>query len=652
MYREDEISSVEVLEAGGSSRDCPPPCRCEGDGMLQRVDCVDVSLRDVPSNLSSFTSSLRLAGNNLTVIPKDAFTGLIGLRELTLQNNHLKRVPSEAFENLRNLRSLRLDANFISRLPAASFKGLSSLRHLWLDDNVLTEVPVVALSDLTQLQALTLALNNIRHVPDRAFASLCQLVALHLHDNHIRSLGPRCFDGLHNLEILDLSFNKISSFPAAVRRLKNLRDLNLQNNNIAVVPENAFTGNPSIQTINIWNNPVHTVGHSAFQLLPELQTLFLSGSITELPDFTGTNRLETLSITGSHISFLPSSICEELPNLQTLDLSHNLIQSLPSFSRCRKMQNINMHHNSVHETNPGTVQQMKEFRSQVADQLFDLQSCVFLHCVKLTSLQENNSPPTCCLDLLHLSVCLLFILSVTLNLLVLVSGFLSSSVLGPPSSPRLLALLFWFRLLSGVSGTCVLMVDCLCEFNLQTDPGRGLVSFLFALSSEACIFLMMVVVFENLRCVQVTCAVCCSFTLAVASSPALLLLFNTSCFLFMTVTHLSRRRREEDVTLNLRGVRDEALMLTFLLLTNTVLSLSAYLLRLPALLSPGVSTSAVLLLISALPSCLDPLLFIVFSPCFAPEFQSFQGSMRGTVARRGQRTATLTAHLQKDAANK
>ncbi|CAK6977603.1 leucine-rich repeat-containing G-protein coupled receptor 5-like isoform X1 [Scomber scombrus] len=594
--------------------------------MLQRVDCVDVSLRDVPSNLSSFTSSLSLAGNNLTEIPKDAFTGLIGLRELMLQNNHLKRVPSEALVNLRNLRSLRLDANFISRLPAASFKGLSSLRHLWLDDNILTEVPIVALSDLSQLQALTLAVNNIRHIPDRAFASLRQLVALHLHDNRIRLLGPRCFDGLHNLEIL-----------------------NLQNNNIAVVPGNAFTGNPSIQTINIWNNPVHTVGHSAFQLLPELQTLFLTGSISELPDFTGTNRLETLSITDSRISFLPNSICEELPNLQTLDLSHNLIQSLPSFSRCRKIQNKNVHHNSVHEVNQGAVQQIKELRSLVADQLFDLQSCIFLHCFKLTNLQESNNPSTCSLDLLHLSVCLLFLLSVPLNLLVLVSIFLSSSAspppsppLPPPSSQRLLVLLFCLRLLAGVSGTCVLALACLCG----SDPGRGLVSFLFALSSEACVFLLMVVVFEDIRCFQVTCAVCCSLALSAAASPVLLLLFNTSCFLFMTVTHLSRRRRhrhEQEVMLNLRGVRDEAVMLIFLLMTNTVLSLSAILLR---LLCPGVSTSAALLFVSALPSCLDPLLFIILSPHFAPELQCFQGNTRGTVAWRE------TTHLEKDAAIK
>lgn len=41
-------------ERGG----CPSRCRCEVDGLLQRVDCSDLGLRELPSNLSVFTSYL------------------------------------------------------------------------------------------------------------------------------------------------------------------------------------------------------------------------------------------------------------------------------------------------------------------------------------------------------------------------------------------------------------------------------------------------------------------------------------------------------------------------------------------------------------------------------------------------------------------
>lgn len=70
------VSAVESTTAGekssavpdvGSSGDgnkgagrvgCPGRCRCEVDGLLRRVDCSDLGLREIPSNLSVFTSYL------------------------------------------------------------------------------------------------------------------------------------------------------------------------------------------------------------------------------------------------------------------------------------------------------------------------------------------------------------------------------------------------------------------------------------------------------------------------------------------------------------------------------------------------------------------------------------------------------------------
>lgn len=46
--------SSEDAQRGG----CPGRCRCEVDGLLHRVDCSDLGLREIPSNLSVFTSYL------------------------------------------------------------------------------------------------------------------------------------------------------------------------------------------------------------------------------------------------------------------------------------------------------------------------------------------------------------------------------------------------------------------------------------------------------------------------------------------------------------------------------------------------------------------------------------------------------------------
>ncbi|XP_048215406.1 leucine-rich repeat-containing G-protein coupled receptor 5 [Perognathus longimembris pacificus] len=385
------------LAAGGGSprsdallRGCPMHCQCEPDGrMLLRVDCSDVGLSELPTNLSVFTSyldlsmnnitqllpnplhslrfleELRLAGNALTYIPKGAFTGLYSLKVLMLQNNQLRQVPTEALQNLRNLQSLRLDANHISYVPPSCFSGLHSLRHLWLDDNALTEIPVQALRSLSALQAMTLALNKIHHIPDYAFGNLSSLVVLHLHNNRIHSLGKKCFDGLHSLETLDLNYNNLDEFPTAIRTLSNLKELGFHSNNIRSIPEKAFVGNPSLITIHFYDNPIQFVGRSAFQHLPELRTLTLNGAsqITVFPDLTGTANLESLTLTGAQISSLPQTVCDQLPNLQVLDLSYNLLEDLPSFSACQKLQKIDLRHNRIYEIKVDTFQQLLSLRS-------------------------------------------------------------------------------------------------------------------------------------------------------------------------------------------------------------------------------------------------------------------------------------------------
>ncbi|XP_027450763.2 leucine-rich repeat-containing G-protein coupled receptor 5 isoform X2 [Zalophus californianus] len=351
---------------GALLRGCPAHCQCEPDGrMLLRVDCSDLGLSELPANLSVFTSyldlsmnnisqllpnplyslrfleELRLAGNSLTYIPKGAFAGLYSLKVLMLQNNHLRQVPTEALQNLRSLQSLRLDANHISYVPPSCFSGLHSLRHLWLDDNALTEIPVQAFRSLSALQAMTLALNKIHHIPDYAFGNLSSLVVLHLHNNRIHSLGKKCFDGLHSLETLDLNYNNLDEFPTAIRTLSNLKEL------------------------HFYDNPIQLVGRSAFQHLPELRTLTLNGAsqITEFPDLTGTASLESLTLTGAQISSLPQTACDQLPNLQVLDLSYNLLEDLPSFSVCQKLQKIDLRHNEIYEIKVDTFQQLLGLRA-------------------------------------------------------------------------------------------------------------------------------------------------------------------------------------------------------------------------------------------------------------------------------------------------
>ncbi|XP_047285757.1 leucine-rich repeat-containing G-protein coupled receptor 5 isoform X2 [Homo sapiens] len=289
------------LATGGSSprsgvllRGCPTHCHCEPDGrMLLRVDCSDLGLSELPSNLSVFTSYLDLSMNNISQL---------------LPNP----LPS-----LRFLEELRLAGNALTYIPKGAFTGLYSLKVLMLQNN------------------------QLRHVPTEALQNLRSLQSLHLHNNRIHSLGKKCFDGLHSLETLDLNYNNLDEFPTAIRTLSNLKEL------------------------HFYDNPIQFVGRSAFQHLPELRTLTLNGAsqITEFPDLTGTANLESLTLTGAQISSLPQTVCNQLPNLQVLDLSYNLLEDLPSFSVCQKLQKIDLRHNEIYEIKVDTFQQLLSLRS-------------------------------------------------------------------------------------------------------------------------------------------------------------------------------------------------------------------------------------------------------------------------------------------------
>uniref|UniRef100_A0A8C7RIG0 Leucine-rich repeat-containing G-protein coupled receptor 4 n=1 Tax=Oncorhynchus mykiss TaxID=8022 RepID=A0A8C7RIG0_ONCMY len=323
---------------------CSSSCSCDEDG---GADCSGKGLTTVPTGLSAFTyyldismnnitelpafvfknfpylEELRLAGNDLSFIHPDALSGLHQLKVLMLQNNQLKTVPNTAIKNLYSLQSLRLDANHITTVPEDSFEGLQQLRHLWLDDNSLTEVPVGPMRHQANLQALTLALNRITHIPNNAFANLSSLVVLHLHNNRIKEIGESCFTGLENLETLDLNFNNLMTFPEAIQALPKLKELGFHSNDIAAVPEGAFHKNPLLRTIHLYDNPLSFVGTSAFQNLSDLHSLMLRGAsmMQEFPCLTGTNNLESLTLTGTKIAAVPVELCEDLKVLRTLSVS-------------------------------------------------------------------------------------------------------------------------------------------------------------------------------------------------------------------------------------------------------------------------------------------------------------------------------------------
>ncbi|NXP40886.1 LGR6 protein, partial [Leiothrix lutea] len=197
----------------------------------------------------------------------------------------------------------------------------------------------------------------------------------------------------------DLNYNELLEFPGAIRTLGRLQELGFHNNNIKAIPENAFVGNPLLQTIHFYDNPIQFVGQSAFQYLPKLHTLSLNGAtdIREFPDLKGTTSLEVLTLTRAGIHFLPRRMCQQLPSLRVLELSHNQIEELPSFHRCQQLEELGLQHNKIHEIRADTFVQLVALRSmQVLDlswnyiQFIHPEAFVTLHSLTKLDLTDNQ----------------------------------------------------------------------------------------------------------------------------------------------------------------------------------------------------------------------------------------------------------------------
>ncbi|GAB1295575.1 Leucine-rich repeat-containing G-protein coupled receptor 5 [Apodemus speciosus] len=359
-------------------RGCPSHCHCELDGrMLLRVDCSDLGLSELPSNLSVFTSYLDLSMNNITQLPASLLHRLRFLEELLLmlQNNQLRQVPEEALQNLRSLQSLRLDANRISYVPPSCFSGLHSLRHLWLDDNALTDVPVQAFRSLSALQAMTLALNKIHHIADYAFGNLSSLVVLHLHDNGIHSLERNALMGSTAWRLwflcVALAVLKLLCKPGRIPQQQHQvntgasihrQPFSYHNLPMGLAPclhhqQGCLELHPPSHSVAGKPTPRMQAPYPYIHSLPQ-PTLLPQSSLQQ-----GQNPAKPdTSMT------IPSNLLEYLLfniylNLEHSYLSYNLLEDLPSLSGCQKLQKIDLRHNEIYEIKGGTFQQLLSLRS-------------------------------------------------------------------------------------------------------------------------------------------------------------------------------------------------------------------------------------------------------------------------------------------------
>ncbi|XP_063621133.1 leucine-rich repeat-containing protein 24 [Cydia splendana] len=198
-----------VLAGIAPAGSCPAVCECKWKGGKQTVECVDRALITVPQPVDPATQVLDLSGNNLQILPQDAFarTGLVNLQRIYLRSCSIGQIHDRAFKGLTNLVELDLSHNLLTQIPSNSFRDVPFLRDLTIAQNPILKVHSESLSNLGSVVKLDLSKCDIREISPDSFRNLKSLESLKLNINKLRELPLNSLEKLEKLRAIDLSDN-------------------------------------------------------------------------------------------------------------------------------------------------------------------------------------------------------------------------------------------------------------------------------------------------------------------------------------------------------------------------------------------------------------------------------------------------------------
>lgn len=185
--------------------------------------------------------------------------------------------------------------------------------------------------------------NELSQIPDTVFPD----IDLDDLDPESEERGPQ-FGGI---ETLDLHGNVLHSLPMGLKRLQNLRFLNLSNNALTMDQIAIITEIPSLTNLKLANNKLEGSLFSAVSSLRGLESLDLRGNaLTNLPAELGElKNLKTLDVGENQLSSLPFEALSEVP-LSTLNAPKNKLRGtlIPaSVNRLEKLESLNVANNNI-----------------------------------------------------------------------------------------------------------------------------------------------------------------------------------------------------------------------------------------------------------------------------------------------------------------
>ena len=152
---------------------------------------------------------------------------------------------------------------------------------------------------------------------------------LNLSDNKIQDFTGHNFMNLMNIEKVDIGYNLITSIPFSKIEYPKCKVLNIQGNRLENFPA-VISFVKTLEKLDLSENKIAKIEDDAFVALENLIELDLSyNELTYLPSSLGKlTKLKKLNLSGNKIVSLPKEF-ENLISLESLDLDGNPIERVP-----------------------------------------------------------------------------------------------------------------------------------------------------------------------------------------------------------------------------------------------------------------------------------------------------------------------------------
>lgn len=289
------------------------------------LDLVDDTLEYLSLTGNDFSNDEPTAPdhNHVSGSPPTLFNRMEVLKELDIRKCNIHYLRDGAFENLIKLEKLFLSHNHIDEIGTTVFIKIPNLMHLDLSHNTVDE------NELTR-GALTKTFEGIKFDNEFQFSHLDKLLFLDVSHSKVSILSTPSFTSMpSSLRMLSLCYTTISHIPEGMFTNSNLQVLDLSGNpSLAYYSQGGSLSNlsHSLQVLSMEDSMIKSLG--LICRLKNLKILQLEGNnINQINNHTfyGLESLEMLDLSSNHLSNWYSRVFEKNPNLRLLKLRNNNI---------------------------------------------------------------------------------------------------------------------------------------------------------------------------------------------------------------------------------------------------------------------------------------------------------------------------------------